>query len=153
MTNSNNTSSKCALCRKKAKLQDSHFIPKFIYKKMNEYKDKNHKIRAIDNKMIDYNLGKQIKKHLLCKDCEGMLSRNGEDYFARKAFSQEDNILHKIWKSLYYSFSPFIPYNTYSLHYLYYLREVYGLCDLSKIDNFHNCYALEKEEEKNYYIL
>nr|MCG3462962.1 hypothetical protein [Xenorhabdus bovienii] len=91
MTNGNNTSSKCALCCKEAKLQDSHFFPKFIYKKMNEYKDKSNQLRFIDNKKNNYNQGNQIKKHLLCKNCEGMLSRNGEDYFARKYFSQEDN--------------------------------------------------------------
>ncbi|MCG3461965.1 hypothetical protein L7G72_08905, partial [Xenorhabdus bovienii] len=67
-------------------------------------------------------------------------------------------ICHNIWKSLYTSlspFNPFIPYNTYSSNYLHYLREVYGLRDLNKIDNFHICQALEKEEEKKllYFIV
>ncbi|PHM64469.1 hypothetical protein Xsto_03005 [Xenorhabdus stockiae] len=88
MNNGNNILFKCALCCKEAKLQESHFIPKFVYKKMNEYKDKDKKIMIVDNKMDNYPVGKQIKKLLLCSNCEGILSKNGESYFAKNAFDQ-----------------------------------------------------------------
>lgn len=44
----------------------------------------------MSQKSFIFKLGKEITQHLLCETCEGKLSKNGEDYFARVAMLAPD---------------------------------------------------------------
>lgn len=70
----------CALCKKKAELQSSHIISKFIYRFMRKYQDKINDVNGIitidaKSKTIDVTQ-RQWQKKLLCSVCEGHLSKN-----------------------------------------------------------------------------
>jgi len=70
----------CALCAKSAKLIDSHFMPKAVYRSMSKsVPESGQKIVWISgfDKSAAYT-DKQAKRYLLCKDCESKFSRNGE---------------------------------------------------------------------------
>ncbi|ANF70945.1 hypothetical protein A6046_00845 [[Haemophilus] ducreyi] len=85
----------CALCGKYTTLRDSHFIPKFVYKVLNNTKkaDTNITIKNESGKLIP--LSKQITSHRLCGECEARFSENGERFFSQNAFPQRE-VLDKI---------------------------------------------------------
>ena len=64
----------CALCGKYTTLRDSHFIPKFVYKVLNNTKkaDTNITIKNESGKLIP--LSKQITSHRLCGECEALMN-------------------------------------------------------------------------------
>ncbi|MBB1307466.1 hypothetical protein WNY79_03315 [Pseudoalteromonas sp. AS84] len=71
----------CALCRKSAKLKDSHFMPKAIYRSISKgFPEHGQNIVLINgsDKSAAYT-DKQAKKHLLCESCELKFSKNGEE--------------------------------------------------------------------------
>lgn len=72
----------CALCQKKADLQDSHLIPKWAYKRVCEADPEGAKapVCVADGNAILSN--RQTTQHLLCADCEQRFSKC-EDYVAR----------------------------------------------------------------------
>lgn len=69
-------SSKCLLCYKNAPLKNSHIIPKLVVKMTRDlicYTKHPHFMDEKGNPTQDL-----PKKHLLCEDCEQLLSNNGE---------------------------------------------------------------------------
>lgn len=78
----------CALCGpdvgEEMILRDSHFLPKAIYRYLNQSKAEDTKllIRTRDENNI-FSLGRQITQELLCDTCEKLMSAEGEDYYAR----------------------------------------------------------------------
>jgi hypothetical protein len=71
----------CALCKKSAKLKDSHFMPKAVYRAISKgFPEHGQDIILItgSDKTAVYT-DKQAKKHLLCEGCELKFSKNGED--------------------------------------------------------------------------
>lgn len=71
----------CALCKKSAKLKDSHFMPKAVYRAISKgFPEHGQDVVLItgSNKSAAYT-DKQVKKHLLCEGCELKFSKNGED--------------------------------------------------------------------------
>lgn len=79
----------CKLCGKLVeKLQKSHFIPKFVYKNMEQMKDKKYRL-AIALKRKSIPLSHQITKYHLCKECEDLFNKNGEKFFSEKAMPKE----------------------------------------------------------------
>lgn len=83
---------RCELCNSQLDLQDSHFIPKFLYKELERIKKKGTKVRLVNNEDKCFPLGIQIKRHKLCKKCEGLISCNGEEYFSKSAFLRNREI-------------------------------------------------------------
>ncbi|GHY44828.1 hypothetical protein FXE31_14105 [Vibrio cholerae] len=89
-----NRSGKCALCKKDVSdLQESHIIPKLLYRYMRRYQDELNNINGLISNVpgsskLDITQ-RQWKKLLFCRKCEGILSIN-ETKFAR--------ILHDINK-------------------------------------------------------
>jgi hypothetical protein len=73
----------CKLCGRESELQESHIVPKFIYKYLKNTSPTG-KLREGDN----INLRKQdgIKLYWLCKECETMFSK-WEKYFFEHIFS------------------------------------------------------------------
>jgi len=72
----------CKLCHKKSKLEQSHIIPKFVYKWLKE-------TSATGYLRFGQNLNKRVqdgfKENLLCRNCEDLLN-NWETDFANKLF-------------------------------------------------------------------
>lgn len=71
----------CALCGKFKNLKDSHFMPKAIYRYIRKgFPQHGENIVWISgtDKSAAYT-DKQVKKHLLCANCELKFSKNGED--------------------------------------------------------------------------
>ncbi|MDR6630892.1 hypothetical protein J2X86_002955 [Acinetobacter lwoffii] len=64
----------CKLCKKSKELQNSHIISKFVYKDFNQ---NNEGFFSYDSeKNIFQVTQRQFKKHLLCKECELIFSKN-----------------------------------------------------------------------------
>lgn len=71
----------CALCNRSMKLKDSHFMPKAIYRIIRKsFPEQGEDIVWISgfDKSAAYT-DKQVKKYLLCENCESKFSKNGED--------------------------------------------------------------------------
>jgi hypothetical protein len=71
----------CALCCENKDLQDSHFMPRGLYRIA---RDSSSLAGSSEDPVIittdgSYRTSKQIKSYLLCKDCEQRFSRLGED--------------------------------------------------------------------------
>lgn len=68
------TNQVCKLCKKEMQLQSSHIISKFLYKELNLG---NRQFYFYDNRINLLQRGtRQFRKHLLCKDCELLFSKN-----------------------------------------------------------------------------
>lgn len=76
----------CKLCKKENELQDSHVIPKLIYRYMRRHQDKTMNLNGLltlDSRKRKIDITQyQWKMKLFCKECELVLSKN-ETKFAR----------------------------------------------------------------------
>lgn len=89
----------CAMCGpdsgKQKVLRISHHLTKSTYRYLNRSKAEGTKLLLLpqESKKV-FSLGKQIVQDLLCDDCEGLMSVEGEDYFATAALKiDEENKL------------------------------------------------------------
>lgn len=73
---------RCKLCHKEKELQESHIIPKFVYKWMKQTGTGRFRQGLNINKPIQDG----IKEFLLCKDCEQEFSKR-EDWFKKHVFN------------------------------------------------------------------
>ncbi|EEZ6118380.1 TPA: hypothetical protein SHY07_003589 [Escherichia coli] len=72
------------MCREEVdKLEDSHLFPKQVYRRARNMVAEGKNLNITDKDGNTYILSKEVKSYLLCKDCEGKLSRYGENYYAR----------------------------------------------------------------------
>jgi hypothetical protein len=71
----------CALCRQNAELQDSHYMPKSLYRVISKGHDPADSAPILidipGQSALRTNL--QFRKYLLCSACEGLFDRNGEN--------------------------------------------------------------------------
>jgi len=75
----------CALCHNKRELQDSHFLPKALYRYVRA------RTGAIRSPIVigtesARNTDRQITKYLLCHECEQRFSRNGEAWAMKQIY-------------------------------------------------------------------
>ncbi|WP_139253447.1 hypothetical protein [Burkholderia ubonensis] len=76
-----NHQEKCALCGEYKELKDSHLIPQWAYRRLQQSEQgRDDPIRIADGTAV--RTSKQVTKHLLCGDCEQRFSKP-EDYVAR----------------------------------------------------------------------
>lgn len=75
-------SGSCSLCKKKDNLQESHIIPKFIFKWIKNTSGTGFMANADDSSK---RIQDGMKMHLLCKNCEEQFSKF-ENYFAKQIF-------------------------------------------------------------------
>jgi hypothetical protein len=66
----------CKLCLDHKELQDSHLIPAAVFKSLRV--EAKEPISVTAEKVLQ--TSRQFKAHLLCRDCEGRLSRGGENW-------------------------------------------------------------------------
>ncbi len=73
----------CRLCLKaNRELCDSHYVPAAVYRQLREDKAKKPDPWVITPR-ASVQTSRQLSAHLLCEDCEGMFSSNGEDWVGR----------------------------------------------------------------------
>lgn len=82
---------KCQMCNfDVAHICDSHFIPQHVYRRARHIAMQGRSINYIDSRNDAYVLGKELKRHLLCAECEHQLKINGEDYFSKNCLPPAD---------------------------------------------------------------
>jgi hypothetical protein len=77
----------CRLCQQPRQLRDSHFVPAAFYYHLNLDETGTFQNKALQ-KLTRSRFARvpgQIKKHLLCHDCEQRFSKNGESWIATMA--------------------------------------------------------------------
>lgn len=75
---------RCRLCFEEAPLQDSHFIPQAAYRLVRGGGRNPHPIVVQTDNAVQTSV--QMRKHLLCGECEQRLHRLGEDTFFRLCY-------------------------------------------------------------------
>jgi hypothetical protein len=68
----------CKLCLQMKDIQDSHFIPRAMYKHLREPLQKNSNPVVVGRRMTA-TTSKQLKDYLLCAECEDLFNKNGEN--------------------------------------------------------------------------
>ena len=76
---------KCNLCLRTADLQNSHLMPASLYKKARIPGASNPNPTLITGKGIKQT-SRQIRNYVLCRDCEQLFSKNGENYVMTQVF-------------------------------------------------------------------
>jgi len=84
---------RCNLCHKEKELQESHVIPKFVYKWMKQTGTGRFRQGLNINKPLQDG----IKEFLLCRDCEQKFSKR-EDWFKKNVF---DSFINKSKTTFY----------------------------------------------------
>lgn len=69
---------KCAVCLETKELQDSHFISKALYRIARKRGG-----AVVKTPQLFLGTDAQVRDRLLCRDCEQLFSKNGEDYVMR----------------------------------------------------------------------
>ena len=75
-------------------LQDSHFLPKAIYKILRDDDEKNPNPWKLTPEAA-VQTSKQITEYLLCSSCEQNLNKNGENWVLRHCLKSDSNFLIK----------------------------------------------------------
>lgn len=79
----------CKLCLKTGvALQNSHYIPAGVYKRLRDNNSPNPNPWMVTRK-VAVQTSQQMTAHLLCHDCEGRLSKNGEQWVLRNCLQQD----------------------------------------------------------------
>ena len=68
----------CKLCLQMEELQDSHFIPRAMYKYLRTASEKNPN-PVVVGRTRESTTSKQVKDFLLCAKCEDLFNKNGEN--------------------------------------------------------------------------
>src|SRR2546425_8654579 len=80
----------CKLCLKHdAALVRSHLLPRSLYEMARTPSKKNSNPVMVTSKKVGTD-SKQLWCYLLCKDCEQLFNKNGEDYVMRQVFNGKD---------------------------------------------------------------
>jgi hypothetical protein len=89
----------CKLCHQEKELCNSHIFPEFCYENIYDRNPRRFLEYSNNQKMDHKYYQKGIREHLLCRDCENILSIN-EKYFKENVFNEtldlkSDNNTHK----------------------------------------------------------
>ncbi|HYA88462.1 MAG TPA: hypothetical protein VEI57_15510, partial [Nitrospirota bacterium] len=80
----------CQLCLEIKDLQDSHYLPKGIYKRLIEKNEKNPNPWNISSKAA-IQTSRQLRSHLLCADCEQRFNKKGEKWVLENCLQGDDS--------------------------------------------------------------
>src|SRR5579872_4908782 len=75
----------CALCRHTRELQDSHFVPKALYR-LARAADSNNAHPVMLSASGRRQTSRQAMRSLLCEECEKRFDRNGEDWMMKHCY-------------------------------------------------------------------
>jgi hypothetical protein len=76
----------CRLCLKEAELQDSHLLPKALYRMIGRASNRAHPDTVQITRRGQRKSSEQAVSPLLCWDCEQRLNKNGEDWVLRNCY-------------------------------------------------------------------
>ncbi len=83
----------CPMCTKGVQeIRDSHFIPHHVYRRLRKMLGCGKTLNYANSINDTYILPKELKKHLLCPECEHKLKINGEDYFSEKCLPPANKV-------------------------------------------------------------
>jgi len=78
----------CPMCTNDVPIiLNSHFLPHHVYRRSRKMLSEGKTLNYVDSENNTYVLPRELKKHLLCPDCEHKLKIHGEDYFAEECLS------------------------------------------------------------------
>lgn len=80
----------CQLCLEIKDLQDSHYLPKGIYKRLSGKDEKNRNPWLLSNKTA-VQTSRQLRAHLLCSDCEQRINKKGEKWVIGNCLQEDDS--------------------------------------------------------------
>jgi hypothetical protein len=83
---------KCKLCLKEKDLQDSHLLPRTLYRMARGVGAKGNQDPFVVTRQASKQSSHQMKDYLLCRDCEQLFSRIGEAYVMRLVTKQKGDI-------------------------------------------------------------
>jgi len=78
----------CRLCLQQEDLQESHLLPRALYRMARAGGAKGNQDPLLVTKSGSKQSSHQTKDHLLCRQCEQLFSKNGEDYVMRLVTKQ-----------------------------------------------------------------
>src|SRR6266496_1098852 len=78
----------CKLCRMESGLLNSHLLAAGFYKLLRNPDADNQNPIQIDEKVTTFT-SDQVRKHLLCADCEDRFNRNGERWVLKNCYRGE----------------------------------------------------------------
>lgn len=73
----------CRLCRQERVLRSSHLMPKALFRLLRDGENCNP---IVTSKAISRETSEQVTQHLLCDECEGRFSRQGESHVLRNCW-------------------------------------------------------------------
>jgi|SRR5580704_2158229 hypothetical protein len=76
----------CKLCLQTKDLQDSHLIPRAMYKYVRTPAKKNPN-PVVVGRRVTATTSKQVSDYVLCSDCEQLFNRNGENWMLRQVWN------------------------------------------------------------------
>src|SRR5579863_6657832 len=80
----------CKLCLQQKALQDSHFIPRAMYKYLRDPDEsKKNRNPTLVGRKITATTSKQVTDYVLCTDCEGLFNRNAENWMLQQVWNGE----------------------------------------------------------------
>jgi hypothetical protein len=77
---------KCRLCLQQAELQDSHLLPRALYRMIGMGTDRLHPHTVQLTLNSQRKSSEQARRHLLCSRCEQCLNQNGEKWVLDKCY-------------------------------------------------------------------
>jgi hypothetical protein len=80
------TFGKCRLCLQQSELQDSHILPKALYRMIGRGTDQLHPDTVQITLNSQRKSSEQARRHILCSRCEQCLNQNGEKWVLDKCY-------------------------------------------------------------------
>lgn len=77
---------KCRLCLENAELQDSHLLPRALYRMIGRASNREHPDTLQLTHGSQRKSSEQASRHLLCWNCEQRLNKQGEDWMLRNCY-------------------------------------------------------------------
>jgi hypothetical protein len=155
---------KCGLCQLPNELEDSHLMPRSLYKALRKAIPNNHLVSSnIEDKSL-YRTDKQITEYFLCKKCEGKFNEHGEKHVIDDCYKGANNfkLKDKISTSNYCFINDnekwINPRSISGLNYkeyMYFAASIFWRASAwpNDIDGYKNSLGLKYQEEFRLYLL
>jgi hypothetical protein len=77
----------CRLCSRTKELQQSHLIPRGVYKTLRASNDRNPNPLVVTDE-ASHSTSQQVQDYLLCGDCEQLFNKRGENWMLANCYRQ-----------------------------------------------------------------
>ncbi|MGA8143888.1 MAG: hypothetical protein WB987_08385 [Candidatus Acidiferrales bacterium] len=87
----------CKLCHEKAELQDSHFLPAWLYKLCRDVENNKHPVTIAGG--VAKQTSNQASDHVLCHNCEERFNVRGEEWLHTRVATPDGFAIQQILKA------------------------------------------------------